>query len=116
MTNPTSLSQTQLDFEPKQFESKSALDNQTHNMMNKPASLSQIQLSIVKTDEIKCKILEERKYVDIKPYSHNLISLYLKQYAELEGHDKTNQLIIDLKLDELGWCPVKEKLGICGCV
>ena len=110
MTNPTSLSQTQLGFEPKKFECKSALDNQTHNMMNNPASLSQIQLSIAKTDEIKCKILEERKYVDIKPYSHNLISLYLKRYAELEGHDKTNQLIIDFQLDELGWSPSQPNL------
>ena len=104
MTNPTSLSQTQLHFEPtKKYDLDSQTDNQTHTMMTNSTSLSQIQLSIAKTDEIKCKILEERKYLDIKQYSHNLISLYLKQYAELQGHDKTNQLIIDLKLDELGW-------------
>ena len=44
-------------------------------------------------------------------YSHYLftIGLYLNRYAELEGQDKTNQLIVDLKLNELGWSPVKEK-------
>ena len=61
------------------------------------------------SDETQIKILEERKYVDIKPYSHNLVGLYLNWYAELEGQDKTNQLIINFKLDELGWSPVEEK-------
>jgi hypothetical protein len=48
-------------------------------MNNEQTELNSTEPSfkLTPSDEIKSKILEEREYVDIKPYSHNLISLYL---------------------------------------
>ena len=56
MTNPTSLSQTQLGFEPKipkKLECKSTLDNQTHNMMNNEQTANPIHFP----EDIFSKIL-----------------------------------------------------------
>jgi hypothetical protein len=109
----TELNLSQLSFSGKKIELNSQTDMQTHDMMNNEQTQlnsTEPSFKLTPSDEIKSKILEEREYVDIKPYSHNLISLYLKRYAELEGHDKTNQLIIDFQLDELGWSPCQPNL------
>lgn len=57
-------------------------------------------------EEIKEKILEQVEYVDIKPYSHNIISLYLGEADKLFGKKVTNQLIEDCGLETLGWSKV----------
>ena len=49
------------------------------------------------------KIKYERQYVDVKPYSHNIISLELQIVSEKFGQAKANTIIRELKLDELGW-------------
>jgi hypothetical protein len=54
-------------------------------------------------EEIKEKILEQVEYVDIKPYSHNIISLYLSEADKLFGQKVANQLIEDCGLEILGW-------------
>lgn len=48
-------------------------------------------------------IKKERQYVDVKEYSHNIISLELRMVAEKFGLAKANAIIQDAKLDELGW-------------
>ena len=54
-------------------------------------------------NEIKIKILEEIPFIDIKPFSHNIISLELRIIAEEYGQDVANKIIQDYKLDERGW-------------
>jgi hypothetical protein len=48
-------------------------------------------------------IKKERKYVDRKPYSHNIISYTLKIIAEKFGKIEANKVIRELGLTELGW-------------
>ena len=52
------------------------------------------------------KIMDERKFVDIKPYSHNIISLRLKIVSDKLGQAEANKLIKMCDLEELGWCCV----------
>ena len=49
-------------------------------------------------------IMEERKYVGIKPYSHNIISLHLRQVSKEYGQEEANKMIKMCKLEQLGWC------------
>ena len=49
-------------------------------------------------------IKNERKWVDKKPYSHNIISMYLQIIDELDIEDLSAEKVIKkLKLDLLGW-------------
>ena len=52
------------------------------------------------------KIMDERNFVDIKPYSHNIISLRLKIVSDKLGQAEANKLIKMCNLEELGWCCV----------
>jgi len=54
-------------------------------------------------EEIIKNIRKEIPYVDIKEYSHNIISLELRIYSEIKGDEETYKLIKQLGLDELGW-------------
>ena len=51
----------------------------------------------------KTTIEKEIPYVDIKPYSHNIISLTLQMIAKEFGQEVANEAIAELGLDELGW-------------
>ena len=51
----------------------------------------------------------EIDFVDVKPYSHNIISLALLAIAKNHGHDKANEVIDDFKLELLGWKKVDKK-------
>ena len=53
--------------------------------------------------EIINKIKEEIPYVDIKPYSHNIISLELRILGENYGQEEVISLIKSTRLKELGW-------------
>ena len=54
-------------------------------------------------DYIK-KIRNEMPYVDVKPYSHNIITICLNALAELGWNDEQiDQLIQDEGLNSLGW-------------
>ena len=66
-----------------------------------------IQMPLSKLDTHTLKILEEIPWVDIKPFSHNIISLELGIISENYGKDVSNQLIKDFKLDKMGWHPVE---------
>lgn len=43
------------------------------------------------------------EYVDIKPYSHNIISIALQAIDKQFGKKEANQAIEDFELDALGW-------------
>ena len=49
------------------------------------------------------KIIHEREFVDLKPYSHNIISITLRLIADKWGTERANQTIEYVKLEELGW-------------
>lgn len=55
-------------------------------------------------------IRKEIPFVDIKPYSHNIISISLQAIAKDFGVSKADQAIEDFRLEGLGW--QKEKLNI----
>ena len=55
-------------------------------------------------------IKAEIPYVDIKPYSHNIINLTLRSIGEQFGDDVAKRLIASTKLKDLGWGWVKPKL------
>lgn len=45
----------------------------------------------------------ERRWVDIKPYSENLISMYLEEVSRCFGDEEANNIIDLVGLEELGW-------------
>ena len=56
-----------------------------------------------KLNEYRSKILKEIPMVDVKPYSHNIISLLLQGVYEEFGSDESDKIILEYELDELGW-------------
>jgi hypothetical protein len=52
-------------------------------------------------------IAEEVDYVDVKPYSHNIIGLTLRSIAKNFGKEEANKAIRDFGLVKLGWREVK---------
>jgi hypothetical protein len=48
-------------------------------------------------------IQRERPFVDIRPYSHNIISTALRAISQEQGIKKANKAITKYKLKELGW-------------
>ena len=68
-------------------------------MNNSANNIKKIQLK-----ELESKIKKERKWVDKKPYSHNIISLYLHAIDKLEIEGVSgNDIIRKYNLTELGW-------------
>ena len=53
--------------------------------------------------EIIATIKKEIPFVDIKPYSHNIISLQLTMLEEVAGEEAVVELIKSTKLKDLGW-------------
>jgi|11_taG_2_1085331.scaffolds.fasta_scaffold116500_1 hypothetical protein len=53
-------------------------------------------------------IEEQMEYVDIKPYSHNIISLNLRMIDEYYGEKEANLVIRELNLTSMGWDYSKE--------
>jgi len=49
------------------------------------------------------QIENEVDYVDVRPYSHNIIGLILGFIAEHYGQAEANRAITDFGLDGLGW-------------
>lgn len=48
-------------------------------------------------------IAMEYRYVDKRPYSHNIISLALQSIARNYGKAEANEAIEDYNLEKLGW-------------
>ena len=53
--------------------------------------------------ELKNTILEEKAWVDIKPYSDNIISSTLRIIDEKFGKEIVNDVIVSVGLEELRW-------------
>ena len=53
--------------------------------------------------QIRINIAKEVPWVDIKPYSHNIISILLRMASEDYGVKEANQIVDDLNLKKLGW-------------
>ena len=53
--------------------------------------------------ELYAKIEREVEFVDVKPYSHNIISLILRTIGEEFGYNKANEAIDEFSLYLLGW-------------
>lgn len=54
-------------------------------------------------DEWREAIAKEVPYVDVKPYSHNIISICLGAIAQEWGRAEADRAIDDFGLKELGW-------------
>ena len=54
-------------------------------------------------EEIIATIKKEIPFVDIKPYSHNIISLQLTMLEEVAGEEAVVELVKSTKLKDLGW-------------
>ena len=52
-------------------------------------------------------IEREVMFVNVKPYSHNIINIALQAIANDHGHDSANKVIENLDLERLGWHKVK---------
>jgi len=57
--------------------------------------------------EILEKIGEEVPFIDVKPFSHNLVGMLLNMLAKQHGQEEANKAIDDYELEELGWSKVK---------
>lgn len=57
-----------------------------------------------KTLEEWIEVIKENKpFVDIKLYSHNLITIALQAIAKNWGISEANKIILDMGLKKLGW-------------
>ena len=54
-------------------------------------------------EDLRDEIDAEAEWVDIKPYSHNIISLLLRQIARTYGPAEADRAIRDFGLEEKGW-------------
>lgn len=57
--------------------------------------------------ELRGKIVNLIPTINKKPYSHNLIGLYLAEVAENYGRHEANKIIIDFHLNKKGWSIVE---------
>jgi len=57
--------------------------------------------------EVRQEIEDEIEWVDIKPYSHNIISAHLMGVNRVWGQEAANDIIMDLDLENLGWNTVE---------
>lgn len=59
-------------------------------------------------EEWRDVIVRERRYVNHKPYSHNIINVALQAIAKKAGREEANKAIRELRLKRLGWNEVAE--------
>jgi len=52
---------------------------------------------------LRALVAKEVPYVDIKPYSHNIIGIVLMEIAGRFGKPEANKAITDFSLTKLGW-------------
>ena len=61
-----------------------------------------------KLEDLKKNIKKEIPFVDVKPFSHNIISMTLSMIEENYGEAAAVQTMSELRLDKLGWDIVTE--------
>jgi hypothetical protein len=60
-------------------------------------------------EDIINTIKKEIPYVDIKPYSHNIICLELNVLAEKFGQEEVEKIVRETNLKNIGWGYILEK-------
>jgi len=60
-------------------------------------------------EEIINKIKKEIPYVDVKPYSHNIIGLQLNVLADKYGQEEVEKIVRETNLKNIGWGYILEK-------
>ncbi len=65
-----------------------------------------------KYQKILAIIDKEVDYVDIKPYSHNIINYALLELSELFGNEVANDVIEEFELELLGWSKIDKEDNI----
>lgn len=58
------------------------------------------------------KIEKEVDYIDVKPFSHNIIGLALREISEKFGQDRANEAIEHFNLELFGWSKVETPQNI----
>ena len=53
------------------------------------------------------KIEKEVDYIDVKPFSHNIVGLVLQEISKEFGQDRANEAIDRFNLELFGWSKVK---------
>lgn len=56
-----------------------------------------------KVSEIRKEILEESHFIDVKPYSHNIVGFQLRALKDLTDDDFVYETIVQFGLDKRGW-------------
>jgi len=54
-------------------------------------------------EEAREKIAAQVDYIDIKPYSHNIISIVLTRVSNVHSKEEANKLIDEFSLEDYGW-------------
>jgi len=54
-------------------------------------------------NDARQKLKKEVRFIDVKPYSHNIVSLVLMGVSSKIGNTYANQLIDEFKLERKGW-------------
>jgi hypothetical protein len=57
--------------------------------------------------DLRSQVKAEAPFVDVKSHSHNIVTLLLKQIAEVHGTEEANRTIRDFGLEEKGWRQVR---------
>jgi hypothetical protein len=88
----------------KAYERNRRLAGQTQQSIYKRKRIKkmskQVDEELVKIRE---SIIKEIPYIDIKPYSHNIIGLQLSVIDKKYGHDEVVKTIKEFELDKKGW-------------
>mgnify|MGYP003671268503 FL=1 len=88
----------------KAYERNRRLAGQTQQSIYKRKRIKkmskQVDEELVKIRE---SIIKEIPYIDIKPYSHNIIGLQLSAIDKKYGHDEVVKTIKEFELDKKGW-------------
>jgi len=58
------------------------------------------------------KIEKEVDYIDVKPFSHNIVGLVLQEISKEFGQDRANKAIDYFNLELFGWSKVKDKVQL----
>jgi len=54
-------------------------------------------------EDLRDDIAQEVPYIDVKPYSHNIVGLLLQAIDNRFGKDEANKAIVDFRLERKGW-------------
>jgi hypothetical protein len=60
-------------------------------------------------NEIENTIKNEIPFVDVKPFSHNIINLELRLLGEVAGEAAVKKIIRETKLKHIGWGYILEQ-------